>query len=417
MATRQSPRISCINWLDEGPLAPHGQAYKQYLIDRACAASTFGNCLGGVAHFVQWLGQRRIRVRRIDETVVGEFLDEHLPRCSCAEPVQRDRRNCSAALGHLLVVLRAQGAIAAPASSATLVDEELRRYDEHMNHVHGLAPKTRSGALRIAGRLLLQRFGGGAVDISAIKADHVRRFFAQQAELYSKPASAAAVVAALRSYFRYRAALGDAVHRLIGAVSYPASWRLASLPKTLTAEEIKQLIDSLGQTGRSLRRADAIVRCALDLGLRSGEVARLSLDDIDWRAGKITLRRTKSRREDVLPLPATTAEAIAAYLQFERPKTCNRAVFVRHIAPRDEPVGPDMVRKTIRQAYARAGLPYTRSHLLRHTMANRLLAGGSSLKEVADVLRHRSLNTTLIYAKLDSRNLVEVALPWPGSAA
>ena len=160
MATRQSPRISCINWLDEGPLAPHGQAYKQYLIDRACAASTFGNCLGGVAHFVQWLGQRRIRVRRIDETVVGEFLDEHLPRCSCAEPVQRDRRNCSAALGHLLVVLRAQGAIAAPASSATLVAEELRRYDEHMNHVHGLAPKTRSGALRIAGRLLLQRCGG-----------------------------------------------------------------------------------------------------------------------------------------------------------------------------------------------------------------------------------------------------------------
>ena len=142
-----------------------------------------------------------------------------------------------------------------------------------------------------------------------------------------------------------------------------------------------------------------------------------SLDDIDWRAGTITLRHTKSRREDVLPLPATTAEAIAAYLKYERPKTSNRAVFVRHIAPRDEPVGPDLVRKTIRQAYARAGLPYTRSHLLRHTMANRLLAGGSSLKEVADVLRHRSLNTTLIYAKLDSRNLVEVALPWPGSAA
>ncbi len=136
------------------------------------------------------------------------------------------------------------------------------------------------------------------------------------------------------------------------------------------------------------------MRCALDLGLRSGEVARLSLDDIDWRAGTITLRHTKGRREDVLPLPAATGEAIAAYLKHERPKTSNRAVFVRHVAPRDEPVGPDLVRKTIRQAYARAGLPYTRSHLLRHTMANRLLAGGSSLKEVADVLRHRSLNTT-----------------------
>ena len=118
-----------------------------------------------------------------------------------------------------------------------------------------------------------------------------------------------------------------------------------------------------------------------------------------------------------LPLPAATGEAIASYLMHERPKTGNSAVFVRHVAPRDEPVGADLVRKTIRQAYARAGLPYTRSHLLRHTMANRLLAGGSSLKEVADVLRHRSLNTTLIYAKLDSSKLIAVALPWPGSAA
>jgi integrase len=245
----------------------------------------------------------------------------------------------------------------------------------------------------------------------------VRRFFAQQAKLYSKPASAGAVVAALRGYFRYRASLGDAVHGVIGAVSYPANWQLASLPKTLTAEEVEQLDGSLGQPGRSRRRADAIVRCALDLGLRSGEIARLRLDDIDWRGGTITLRHTKGRREDVLPLPAATGEAIAAYLKDERPKTGNRAVFVRHIAPRDEPGGPDLVRKTIRQAYARAGLPYTRSHLLRHTMANRLLASGSSLKEVADVLRHRSLNTTLIYAKLDSRKLIEVALPWPGSAA
>ena len=105
------------------------------------------------------------------------------------------------------------------------------------------------------------------------------------------------------------------------------------------------------------------------------------------------------------------------YLELERPKTTNRAIFVRNVAPRDAPIGADLIRITIRQAYARAGLPYTRSHLLRHTMANRLLASGSSLKEVADVLRHRSLNTTMIYAKLDSRSLAAVALPWPGSAS
>lgn len=297
------------------------------------------------------------------------------------------------------------------------VDEELRRYDEYMDHVRGLAPKTRSLSLRIVSRLLISCFGDNAIDVVAITPDHVRRFFAEQAKLYSKPATAGTVVATLRGYFRYRASLGNVVHGVIGALAYPANWQLSSLPKSLTTEEVEQLIGSLGRSGRSMRRADAIVRCALDLGLRSGEVARIGLDDINWRAGTITLRHTKSRREDVLPLPVTTGKAIAAYLKRERPKTNSRAVFVRHVAPSDLPAGPDLVRKTIRQAFARAGLPYTRSHLLRHTMANRLLAGGSSLKEVADVLRHRSLNTTMIYAKLDSRKLIEVALPWPGSAA
>jgi integrase/recombinase XerC len=359
--------------------------------------------------------RRRLRLHRIDEGSIAEFLDDHLPGSCCAGPTRHDR--ASAALGHLLVVLRAQGAIAPPTVSKMPVDVELLRYDEYMEHARGLAPKTRDMALRIVGRLLTARFGNRAIDIAAIKPEHVRRFFAQQVVLYRKPASAGSVVASLRGYFRYRASLGDLVHGLIGAVSYPANWALSSLPKTLTADEVEQLVGSLGQSGRSMRRADAIVRCALDLGLRSGEVARLSPNDIDWRAGTITLRPTKGRREDVLPLPATTGEAIAAYLKHERPKTSNRAVFVRNVAPRDEPVGLDLVRKTIRQAYGRAGLPYTRSHLLRHTMANRLLAGGSSLKEVADVLRHRSLNTTMIYAKLDSRKLAEVALPWPGNAA
>jgi len=418
MGNVRSSQVSHIDWLAKGPLAPHVEAFKHYLTDRGYAAKTFSQCMGSIAHFAQWLHCSRLRIQRIDEAVVAEFLDEHLPRCNCAGLVLHGRIALRATLVHLLVVLRAQGVVAPSAAAIkTPVDEELCHYDEHMDHVRGLAPKTRVMALRIVRRLLTSRFGDGTVDIPAIKPEHVRRFFAQQAKLYSKPVSAGSVISALHGYFRYRTFLGDAVHGLIGAVSYPANWQLASLPKALTNEEVEQLVGSLGQPGRSLRRADAIVRCALDLGLRRGEVARLSLDDIDWRAGTITLRCTKGLREDVLPLPATTGEAIASYLTQERPKTRSRAVFVRHVAPRNQPIGPDVASKTIREAYARAGLPYTRSHLLRHTMANRLLASGASLKEVADVLRHRSLNTTQIYAKLDSRNLVEVALPWPGSAA
>lgn len=405
------------DWLLGSQLAPYVDALKHHLTERRYASHTVSTYLACVAHFARWTSRCRLDIDQIDEDVVHRFFDDHLPHCDCTRPVHRVRSDLHAALGHLLVVLRANGVIAEPAAAATPVDEELRRFDEHMNHVRGLAPKTRSNFLRTVRRLLIEQFADRPVVISAIKPADVRRFFARQSALYSTPASASALASALRGYFRFRASCGDAVHGLIGVVCYPANWQLASLPKALSSAEVERLMGALGHDGPSARRADAIVRCALDLGLRSSEIAKLGLDDIDWRAGTMTLRKTKSRREDVLPLPAATGRAIADYLKFERPQTTNRAVFVRHIAPRDQPIGPDLVRKAIRQAYARAGLPYTRAHLLRHTIASRLLEGGSSLKEVADVLRHRSLNTTLIYAKLDSRNLSAVALPWPGSAS
>ena len=138
---------ACVNWLDEGPLAPHVDAFKQYLTDRGYARNSFANCVGSIAHFAQWVHRRGVDVQRIDEAVVGEFLDEHLPSCRCTGVVQRHRPSLSAALGHLLVVLRAHGVIAPPIVSKTPVDEELRRYGEYMERVRGLAPTTQALAL------------------------------------------------------------------------------------------------------------------------------------------------------------------------------------------------------------------------------------------------------------------------------
>ena len=398
-------------------LETHFESFTEYLIERRYSAHSLSGYQVSISHFAFWLKRNRLNVSQIDEALIARFVNHHLPQCNCAGLVRRTRNDVRAALGHLLIVLRANGVIAERIQPNTPVDEELQRFDEYMGHVRGLAPKTRSLYLHIVHHLLRQQFAYRPVVIATIKADAVRKFIAEEGKLYSTPASAGSIASALRGYFRYRSTRGDRVHHLIGVVTFPANWQLAALPKALSNDEVERLLNSLGGAYPSARRGDAMVRCAVDLGLRSCEIAHLGLDDIDWRAGTITLRRTKGRREDVLPLPATTGQAIADYLKFERPQTSNRAVFVRHIAPRDQPVGPDLVRKAIRQAYARAGLPYTGAHLLRHTMASRLLSGGSSLKEVADVLRHRSLNTTLIYAKLDSRNLSAVALPWPGSAS
>lgn len=391
-------------------------ALKRYLGERGYATHTISSYLDCSCHFFRWAELSGFDLARMDETAVVRFLDGHLSHCDCGWPNRSSRGDAGAALGHMLLVLRTLGIAAARSVNSTPVDQELHCFDEHMEHVRGLAPKTRQMALRIVRELLRERFHHRPVVISAITPEHVRRFFARMSERCHAPLSAGALVAALRGYFRFREGAGDRMHGLIGALSYPANWQQASLPKSLTDQEIEQLLNALDAPDPSRRRSAAIVRCALDLGLRSGEIAALGLDDIDWRAGTVVLRTTKSHREQVLPLPAATGRAIAAYLKYERPKTVHRKVFVRRMAPREELVGADLVRKTIRQAYQRAGLPYTRSHLLRHTMARRLLSGGSSIKEVADVLRHRSLNTTMIYAKLDSRNLHAVALPWPGSA-
>lgn len=403
--------------IDELAQQAHADAFERYLIERGYARNTARSYLGHASHFLRWTQRSGLDLHRIDEAVIARFLDDHLPHCNCGWPTRGDPWAARAPLGHLLVVLRTLGVVAPRVVITTPIDDELLRFDEHMDRVRGLAPKTRSMMLRIVRELLWPRFKDRPVVFSTIQPEHVRRCFARLTERCRAPQSTGAVVSALRGYFRFRATCGDAVHGLIGVLSYPANWDQATLPKTLTDEEVQRLLASLHSPGPAMRRSSAIVRCAVDLGLRGAEIAGLTLDDIDWQAGTLTLRNTKSRREQVLPLPEPTGRAIAAYLQYERPKSPRREVFVRRMAPHDEAIGPDLVRKTIRQAYERAGLPYTRSHLLRHTMARRLLDGGSSLKEVADVLRHRSLNTTLVYAKLDSRNLLAVALPWPAGTS
>ena len=295
------------------------------------------------------------------------------------------------------------------------IEEELLGFDRYMHRVRGLAPTTRRNRIRIVHGLLRTRFVGQPVELSALQPDEVRQFIAEQPEHRSSISHARAVATALRAYFRYRAGCGDQTDALAGVISSPAQWRLSSLPRSLTDDEVERLLGSFTPDVPSRRRGYAMVRCGLDMGLRSGEIAKLALPDIDWHTGTVTLRHTKSRREDVLPLPAPTGQAIVDYLRFERPTSHSSALFVRHKAPRGVPISSHAVRRVIRDAYRRIGLTHGRSHALRHSVARRLIERGSSLKEVADVLRHRSLNTSLIYAKLDTPRLLDVALPWPGS--
>lgn len=403
------------NWLLDSYLAHYIDAYVDYLKLGRYATTTIQRYVLSIAHFARWISQSCCDVDALNEAAISRFLDEHLPRCNCPEPVCRYRPDLSASCTHLLRVLRDNGIIAEPAAKIGPIDEELHGFDAYMSSARGLAEGTRCGRIAIVRRLLIESFTGRSVLISTLQPADVREFLAKELNRCGTVSHASTLASALRAYFRYRTTCGDQVGPLLGVIASPAHWSLASLPRSLTDEEIERLLESFTPDLRSPRRGYAMVRCALDLGLRSSEIAKLALSDIDWQAGTVRLRHTKSRREDILPLPPTTGQAIAEYLRFERPTTTNPAVFARHRAPHDIPIGPDAIRRVIRDAYQRIGLTHGRTHALRHTLACHLLDSGGSIKEVADVLRHRSLNTSLIYAKVDNRRLRAAALPWPGS--
>lgn len=394
-------------------LGPFIQKYREHLEGGRYKPEHVRRYIAVVVHFGQWLRIEGHAVSAIDETIVGRFLSEHLPHCACLRPVPLKQFENRAALNHLIRLLRAAGAIERPADDE--ITRELARFDAKMADVWGLSQGTRDHRCRIIRRFLKARFGSQSIDPGSISPAAIRDFVLSDS---SWSASTVRVMGgAVRCYLRYRELLGDKLAHLRRAVPRPACWRNASLPEALSADELQCLFGAFDAPCPSRRRGYAMLRCLADLGLRCGEVVRLRLDDIDWQAGTLCLAAGKTRRADVLPLPRATGEAIADYLLHERPKTTSRAIFVRHVAPLGEPVGRRVVQQALHAAYRRLGWDRTRIHILRHTLANRLLNAGTPMKEIADVLRHRSIVTSATYTRVDVTRLSAVALPWPGDMA
>lgn len=385
------------------------QPYWDRLRDRGYARSTVRLYLNCLSHFAHWAARQQFELAAL-ERHVERFVGEHLQRCRCAGAVQRTRHSVRSALEHLKTVVIDSGA-RLNAHSLRPADEQLQRFDRHLQQMKGLTASTRRRRLVIVRPLVSMTTG-----TELPTPEQLRQFLRQELARVSV-ASAGVTTTAVRSYLRFRAFEGDRVEHLLPIVASPASWRLAPLPQTLTPCEVQRLLEAFPPGLPSRLRCYAIVRCLVDLGLRSSEVIALEFDDIDWVTGTVRISKAKSRRVDVLPLPQATGAAIAEYIRSERPRATSRRIFVRHLAPVEVPVAAGVVRRAVREAYQRAGLPHTRVHILRHTLASRLLNTGGTLKEVADVLRHRELNTSLIYAKVDFMRLAAVAMPWPGSQA
>lgn len=304
-------------------------------------------------------------------------------------------------------------------SSETIQNEsieiEVTEYVTYLSKVVGLTDATQISHKNFLKRLLHYLSPNKKYDASMITVDSVQNFFTNEL-MHLKPSSKKRVIGILRSYIRYLQFNGIKIDSGLFALPlHTPVWKLSNVPKTFEKEDINNLLTSYDLSSIAGIRDYAIALCFTELGLRTSEVASLTLDDFNWHEGKLLIKKTKTHKERELPLSNKIGEAIVRYLQISRPKTTNRTLFVRFSHQSGEPMGREQIRGTIRRAYARAGIStsITGTHILRHSKAKYLYEEGSSLKIIADILGHESIDTTVIYTKIGRSALRCVICPWP----
>lgn len=318
-------------------------------------------------------------------------------------------------LARLQVFLQAQGVLSVPPPAgppAGAKEKLLGRYEAHLVGERGLAPAVVSRLLKAAA-LLLDEFPGAAAGQPGLDAAAVGAFCARELPRRSR-AGAADLATTLRSFLRFCHVEGLVAAPVAQAVPAVANRKGQGLPRALPPATVARLLASCDRRTRLGRRDYAMLMLLARLGMRAGEVASMSLDDIAWRAGELRVHG-KGGRDDRLPLPCDVGAALAAYLR-SRPRVRTRAVFLRAIAPIGA-ITSSTVRWAVYNACDRSGAPRVGAHRLRHSLATQMLGAGASLAEVGQVLRHARVATTAIYAKVDHRALDALVVPWPGGVA
>ena len=396
------------------PLGPELEQLAARLLERGYHHGTIQQHLQAAEHFGRWLG-RMGRSRPIDEPLVRRFLHEHLPHCRCRMLRSCHRIQVRAALRHLLRLVAArQDEGSGMAVAITPAETVVRDFDQYMRDTCGLSEATRLYRRRYAREFLTAKFGHKPVHLHRLGPADPMDFVADYAARCS-PATAQVAGSSLRCLLRFLQGRGWCDGRLAQAIPRIPHWELSNIPQVLSEQELRRFLNSFDRRNATDRRDYAMALCMVDLGLRVSDVIQLRLTDIDWHQATLRIIGGKSRRTGILPLPRRVGEAIAAYLRKGRPQSERRELFLRHRAPLSHPVSKELARGAMRRAYRRCGLnhAWTGTHILRHTAASRMYQRGASLKQIADVLGHRSIDTSKVYTKVNVPMLATVALPWP----
>jgi site-specific recombinase XerD len=399
---------STIERLRQGPLSKHLDAYATAVAEQGYTHHSIKQQIVVIAEFSRWLNQKHVHIQALDSQVVDRFL--RLRRRQ-----GRVRRGDPKALERLLTMLRQIGVVKhTPPVTDNAQARLVAEFQRYLLQERGLSPATLLNYVPVVEQFLGERFHNNAPNFAKLRAPHVTGFVMRHAHQLS-PVRAGLMVTALRSFFRYLRHRGAIATDLAGCVPTIPNWSLSTLPRFLPAATVERILERCDRTTSVGRRNHAILLLLARLGVRAGEVVGLSLDDIDWSTGQITIRG-KGGKSAQLPLATDVGTALAAYLRNDRPRSATRRVFLRHRAPFIGFGNSSTISTVVMRALKHAGVEsaHTGAHVLRHSLATSLLRQGGSLDEIGELLRHQSPNTTAIYAKVDVAALHTLALPWPG---
>jgi integrase/recombinase XerD len=391
--------------LVSGPLAPFADAYREALEVRRYAPLSAVNLQRQVRQLSQWLDAQSLDAEGLDEACIDAFVSDQRAK-------GREAALSRPGLSCLVELLRERGVLSPAVPPAPPPTEELMgSFRRYLLAERGLVPGTVRGYVDRARSFVT---GLGPRELCDVTPAEVTAAVLRESTAVSV-STTQNYVASLRAFLRFcfleglvEVDLSEAALRITGR-------RRSSLPRGIAKHEAQALLASCDRRTPIGRRDYALILTLLRLGLRRGEVAGLRLDDIDWRSGELVVVG-KGGRGDRLPLPTDVGEAIAAYLRRGRPTSDRREIFLRARAP-FEPMAAGTVASTVRRACRRAGVPEVGSHRLRHTAACEMAAAQVPLPEIAQVLRHRSLQSTAIYARVDLDRLRALAQPWPGEGS
>jgi len=392
------------------PFGAHLDELAEYLAEAGYSRLNGRQQLQLAAEFGQWLQQWKRPVTEFGLGRLNEFLRD---RAKTRRPFQRG----TTFFRLLNDLLRRKGLIGVERSvPQTPVNKVVAGFDRYLCEERCLFAGTVVRYVAFVEDWLTDRFGDRSVAFSSLTAADVLTYVQRRAPTMGRK-TAKLMVSALRSFLQYARYRGYIRQDLAIGIPPFANWSRTSIPRGIPQQDIRRVLAHCNRRLAVGRRDYAILLLLARLGLRAGEVVSLALEDINWEEGRLDVRGKGTATQ--LPLPPDVGEAIAAYLKRGRPHSKSRQVFLRSRAPAIAFKDQRSVGAVVAHALKRARIdsPRKGSHQFRHALATDMLRRGASLGEIGELLRHRNVQTTTIYAKVDLGALRSLVQSWPGAAA